>query len=204
MSLVAELQRRRVFRALVGYGIAAFAILQIIEPIMHGLHWPDAVLSYVVVALALGFPLVVTLAWVFDVNAGKIERTASTAPATGPRGARLAVLLVGIGVVAAAPGVVWYFMLRSHPAASSNDEALRAKLDAVPPGSEIRAAPSIAVLAFADMSPGKDQEYFADGLAEELLNLLAKVPGLHVAGRTSSFAFKGKNEDLRRDRKSVV
>jgi TolB-like protein len=58
------------------------------------------------------------------------------------------------------------------------------------------AAPSIAVLAFADMSPGKDQEYFADGLSEELLNLLAKVPGLRVAARTSSFAFKGKNEDV--------
>ena len=60
--LLEELNRRRVFRALVGYGIAAFAILQVIEPVMHGLHWPDAVLSYTVVALALGFPLVVALA----------------------------------------------------------------------------------------------------------------------------------------------
>jgi hypothetical protein len=80
LPLLAELQRRRVFRALVGYGIAAFAVLQIIEPIMHGLHWPDEVLSYVVVALAVGFPVVVSLAWIFDVNAfGRIERT-------GPRG----------------------------------------------------------------------------------------------------------------------
>ena len=55
-SLVAELQRRRVFRALVGYGIAAFAVLQIAEPIMHAVHWPDAVLSYIVAALAIGFP----------------------------------------------------------------------------------------------------------------------------------------------------
>src|SRR5262245_32235764 len=73
--LFEELKRRGVFRALVGYGGAAFAVLQIIEPIMHGLHWPDAVLSYAVVALALGFPLVVALAWIFDVNAGRIERT---------------------------------------------------------------------------------------------------------------------------------
>ena len=57
--------------------------------------------------------------------------------------------------------------------------------------------PSIAVLPFADLSPGKDQEYFSDGLAEELLNSLVKVQGLHVAARTSSFQFKGKNEDLR-------
>src|SRR2546427_2475002 len=73
-SLVAELKRRRVFRALVGYGIAAFAVLQIIEPVMHGLHWPDAVLSYVVVALAVGFPIVVSLAWIFDAKSGRFER----------------------------------------------------------------------------------------------------------------------------------
>jgi TolB-like protein len=57
---------------------------------------------------------------------------------------------------------------------------------------------SLAVLPFADMSPGKDQEYFSDGLAEELLNALAKIPDLKVAGRTSSFSFKGKNEDLKK------
>src|SRR5437868_10578284 len=75
LHLIAELKRRRVFRALIGYGIAAFAVLQIVEPVMHGLHWPDAVLSYVVVALALGFPLVRALAWILDVNEGRIERT---------------------------------------------------------------------------------------------------------------------------------
>src|SRR3989442_5970223 len=63
LPLLAELKRRRVFRALVGYGLVAFAVLQISEPVMHGLHWPESVLSYVVVALALGFPIVVGLAW---------------------------------------------------------------------------------------------------------------------------------------------
>src|SRR5262249_23647025 len=67
-SWFAELLRRRVFRALVAYGIAAFAVLQIIEPIMHGLHWPETVLSYVVAALAAGFPVVISLAWVFDIK----------------------------------------------------------------------------------------------------------------------------------------
>ena len=68
LAVLDELKRRRVFRALVVYGILAFAVIQIIEPVMHGLHWPDAVLSYVVVALALGFPVVVALAWIFDVR----------------------------------------------------------------------------------------------------------------------------------------
>jgi TolB-like protein/Tfp pilus assembly protein PilF len=175
LPLLAELKRRRVFRALVGYGIAAFAVLQIIEPVMHGFHWPDSVLSYVVAALAVGFPIVVTLAWIFDVNQGRIERTAG-----GPVGARLAALLIAIGLAAAAPGVGWYFFVRGVARAPS-----------------AQPAPSIAVLPFVDMSAQKDQEYFSDGVAEEILNALAQVEGLRVAGRTSSFSFKGKNEDLR-------
>src|SRR6266481_8495395 len=99
LSFVAELQRRRVFRALIGYAVAAFAVLQVIEPVMHGLHWPEAVLSYVVVALALGFPVVVTLAWRFDVRGGRIERTD---PATARQaGLHPAVLVVAIAVLGA-------------------------------------------------------------------------------------------------------
>src|SRR5437868_5595258 len=86
LPLLAELQRRRVFRALIAYGIAAFAVLQIVEPVMHGLHWPESIPSYVVLGLAAGFPVVVALAWIFDVNAGRIERTVSASPATGVSG----------------------------------------------------------------------------------------------------------------------
>src|SRR6266852_7927049 len=127
----AELKRRRVFRALIGYGIASFAVLQIIEPIMHGLHWSEAVLSYVVVALALGFPLVVSLAWIFDVKAGRIERTAAEGQ-PGLRGVALALLLVGIGLAAAAPGVLYYFVFRSKAEATG----------------AAAGAPSVAVLPF--------------------------------------------------------
>ena len=169
-SLWQELKGRRVFRALVTWGVAAFAILQIIEPVMHAWHWPDAVLTWVVAVLAVGFPLVGGLAWVFDADGG--------ARAATPHRPRLGLVLVAVGVAAATPGLVWYFGFhRAHAAAATG--------------------PSIAVLPLADMSAQKDQEYFGDGLAEELLNLLAQVPGLHVAGRTSSFAFKGKSDDLR-------
>src|SRR2546425_1040032 len=152
---------------------------------MHGLHWPEAVLSYVVVALALGFPMVVGFAWVFDLNSGRIERSATAVP---PRlqGAPLVLLLSAIGVLAAAPGVLYYFVVRgsSHGRGTTSNESGRAN-------------PSVAVLPFADMSPQRDQEYFSDGLADEILNALAQVQGLDVAGRTSSFSFKGKNEDVR-------
>jgi len=170
IPLFIELKRRRVFRALIAYGIAAFAVLQIVEPVMHGFRWPESTLSYVVIALAAGFPIVVALAWIFDVNQGRIERTVGE-----PLRLPIAAVLVGLGVLAAAPGLFWYLHFRT-PAASPN--------------------PSIAVLPFADMSPGKDQEYLSDGIAEEILNSLAQVDGLRVAGRTSSFSFKGKNEEL--------
>jgi TolB-like protein len=166
-AFFAEFRRRRVVRALLAYGIAAFAVLQIVEPVMHGLHWPDAVLSYVVVALAAGFPIVIAVAWTFDVAGGTAGRPT----------ARTAVVIAAVAVVAAAPGVAW-FLLRKRPP---------------PPGGE---TPSIAVIPLVNLSSDKEQDYFSDGLTEELLDLLAKVPGLHVAARTSTFAFKGRDDDI--------
>ncbi len=188
-AFFAELKRRRVVRALIGYGIAAFAVLQIIEPIMHGFHWPDSLLSYVVAALAGGFPIVVCLAWIFDVNAGRIERTAPTPDLRRPPLA----LLIGIGAVIAAPGLAWYFLLRTRHAAP----VTVAPTAVLSPAAAAAAQPSIAVLPFADLSRRGDQSYFAEGVAEEILNSLAHVQGLKVIGRTSSFSFRGKDADLR-------
>jgi TolB-like protein/Flp pilus assembly protein TadD len=190
-----ELKRRRVFRALLGYGVVAFGLLQLAEPVMHGLGLPETSLRLLVVTLAAGFPVTVALAWIFDVKAGKVERTAEATLAEGSArtplgGLRLALLLVGLGLAAASPGVVYFFgpwSARPAPVPAPSAEP-RATAPAAPP--------SVAVLPFADMSPAKDQEYFADGIAEEILNTLAHLPGLRVAGRTSSFSFKGKNEDL--------
>ena len=75
-SLFGELKRRRVIRALVGYGIASFAVLQVSEPVIHALHLPEWTLSFMVVALGAGFPIVVVLAWAFDVSSSGVERTA--------------------------------------------------------------------------------------------------------------------------------
>ena len=171
MAFFEELKQRRVVRTLVGYGVAAFAVLQVVEPIMHGLHWPDAVLTYVVVALALGFPVAVSLAWAFDIKGGKILR----APAGELRGARLVAMLLALGLGAAVPGVVYFFVVR-RPAASP-----------------AAAPPSIAVLPFVNMSSNKETDYFSDGITEELINALAHVEGLRVASRTAVFALKGKD-----------
>ncbi len=74
-QVILELRRRRVFRALVVWGVVAFAVLQVYEPVMHGLHLPEWTLSFVVVVLGLGFPVTAALAWVFDLKASGIERT---------------------------------------------------------------------------------------------------------------------------------
>jgi TolB-like protein/Tfp pilus assembly protein PilF len=183
-DLVTELKRRRVFRVMAGYGIFTFAVLQVIEPIMHGAHLPDWVLTAVLVALAVGFPVAVVLSWLFDLTADGVKRTPA---ATGPGGlrlsrARLAAVLLGVGLLAALPGLGWYAWKRGREAAP------------VVPATDGTA--SIAVLPFADLSPNHDQDYFADGVAEEILNALAHVEGLRVPGRTSSFWFKGKDARL--------
>jgi TolB-like protein/Flp pilus assembly protein TadD len=184
-SWFAELKRRRVFRALVGYGIASFAVLQIIEPIMHGAHWPEVVLSYVVAALAAGFPIVITLAWVFDVKAGRIERTAPAA-ATGLRGVPLALLLIAIGVVAAAPGLFYYFVVRGGARSFSTEGSNSASN-----------ASSIAVLPFASLSSGEENAYFAQGFHDELLRQMGRIGNLQVISRTSVMQYKDGARNLR-------
>lgn len=183
------MKRRRVFRVLIGWGVVSFAILQVVEPIQHALGLSDAALKVVVVLLALGFPVSMVLAWAFDINQGAIERTPPST-AAGLRGPRLLMLLVGLGALVAAPGVIWFF---SRPQSAGEAQA---RLDAAPPATDSRPAPSIAVLPLVNMSSDKEQEYFSDGLSEELLNLLAQVPQLRVIARTSSFSFKGKSVDV--------
>jgi adenylate cyclase len=178
----AELKRRRVFRALVGYGIAVFAVLQVIEPIMHGAHWPDAVLSYVVAALAAGFPVVVTLAWIFDVKAGRIERTAPAPAAIGLRGVPLAILLAAIGVLSAAPGLFYYFVLRGHSAKTSG------------PADNVA---SVAILPFASLSTGEENAYFAEGFHDELLRQMGRIGDLQVISRTSVIQYKNGTRSSR-------
>lgn len=185
-----ELKRRRVFRVLVGYGLVAFVVLQIAQLLIRALYLADATLTYVVLALALGFPVAVVLAWAFDVSSEGVKRYArGSAETPGLRGAGLALVLVGIGLAAAAPGLAWYFLLHDGArTASTRDGERRAAAE----------RSSIAVLPFANMSSDQESEYFSDGMTEELINALANVDGLRVASRTSAFAFKGKNLSIRK------
>jgi serine/threonine-protein kinase len=189
-EIFAELRRRRVFRALLGWGIASFAILQIVEPVMHAYHLPEWTLTVVVTVLAAGFPITVILSWIYDLTATGVIRTAAPSWQSRPWSARARTigLLLGLGLAAAAPGLVYFFVWPG---------AARVHAPAGPAKAASAEIPSIAVLPFVNLSSDREQEYFSDGITDEILNELAQVKGLRVIGRTSSFSMKGKNEDLR-------
>jgi TolB-like protein len=191
-AFLEELRRRRVFRALVGWGIFAFAVLQVYEPVMHGLHLPEWTLSLVVLLLAAGFPATVALSWIFDLSSEGIERTP---PAPAPAGAagrgspaRVALLMLALGLLGAVPGLGWYFLWRA-PAVTV----------AAPPAAAGTAptARTVAVLPLVNLSGDAAQEYFSDGMTEEITSKLSRLSGLAVTARTSAAPYKGSRRSAR-------
>jgi TolB-like protein/tetratricopeptide (TPR) repeat protein len=197
---LSEMQRRHVPRVLGGYAIAAWLLVEsytTIQPILwEGYEWTHRL---VVILALLGLPLTFVLAWVFDITPQGVRRTADldagdapVVPVTGVQDAttsqrRLtpkAAGFFGLGILVALVGFAAYAEYGLERQASPG----RA------PDAPIE---SIAVLPFVDMSSARDQEFFSDGIAEELLNRLAQVPDLHVAARTSSFAFRNRQDDVR-------
>jgi adenylate cyclase len=180
-SVWAELRRRRVVRTASVYVVAGWATTQIASTVGPVLLLPDWFPRAVVLLVVLGFPVAVGLAWAFDVTPDGIRRArrGPAPPAPRPHAFRYA----AAGALAALVLTAGYMRVVANGDAGSAQAA----------GEAIR---SLAVLPFVDMSSTGDQEYFSDGIAEELLNVLAQLPGLQVAARTSSFAFKGQNEHV--------
>ena len=173
-----RVKEHKVVQWTIAYGAAAYTLLHIVEMVANALDWPHYVVRIVTLNLILGVPVAATLAWYHGHRA--LRRV------SGPELAILTVLLIIAG------GVLWFAGRPSHDHASAGISA-----DTPAPvsnSSPTAAVPekSIAVLPFVDISEKKDQEYFADGMAEEIIDLLARVPDLRVPARTSSFYFKGK------------
>ena len=192
---LAELRRRRVLHSLVIWGIVAFAILQVYEPVMHGLHVPEWTLSFVVVALALGFPATVVLSWLFDLKVMSDTPAASNTGGTSsvpgrPGGLRLAVLLAFLGVGAATPGLAYFFVWPGHGRAALSAFVQR---NTTPGSGHV-----IALAGFADLGTGREPDNVADALSEEVLVALTKVDRLQVVGRVFDLPFKGQPEDIGR------
>jgi TolB-like protein len=200
MSFMAELKRRNVIRMAGLYLVGAWLITQVAATVLPLFDAPDWMARSVVVLLGIGFVPALVIAWVFELTPEGLKRdadvdpAASIAPQTGKRMDRM--IVVGLIAVIALMAIERLWFARSdEPVAAS--VATTAASATAPAQVEPRLNPkSIAVLAFANMSADKDNEYFSDGVAEEILNALAKVEDLRVAGRTSSFYFKGRNEPL--------
>jgi len=197
MSLYAELRRRKVFKVGGAYLVVAWLLIQVAATVAPQLQLPDWAPRMITLVLLLGFPVALVLAWALDSTPEGIK--VDGAPGGDKRIYAIAAILAGLVLV-------WYFRGPANEGTPGPSTAATPADKAPAPapttpdvaGPTSPAQQSIAVLAFTDLSPDKDQEYFSDGISEEILNALVKVQGLKVAGRTSSFYFKGKNEDLRR------
>jgi TolB-like protein/Flp pilus assembly protein TadD len=193
MSLFQELKRRNVIRVSLAYIVAAWLLLQIADVVINNIEAPDWVFQVIMLVIGLGFPLVVVFAWVFEMTAEGLKRETEVDRSdsmTRVTGRKLDLVIIGVLVAAVAYFAVDKFGADSEArlSISTNDSIT------VPPVSA--ADKSIAVLPFVNMSSDPEQEYFSDGISEELLNVLAQFPKLRVAARTSSFQFKGENLDI--------
>ena len=194
MSLLSELQRRNVTRIALLYGLAAWMILQVADVLVPALSLPAWTLRFVTLLLILGFPLVLIVSWVYELTPEglkkqtEVDRDQLRTRETNRR-VNYLIAVLAVGVVA---------MVLAHrflPRAPSTPAAAPATAEGRAPAADAPTAAkheTVAVLPFADMSPNKDQEYLADGISEELLNSLARIPELRVAARTSAFKFKGE------------
>jgi adenylate cyclase len=187
-NFFAELKRRNVVRMAGLYLVGAWLLVQVASTVLPMFGAPDWLPRSIVMLLAIGFIPALIFSWVFEVTPEGLKRDEdvpaeqSIGPQTGRRMDRLIIVVL---VLALAYFAADKFVLNPHRKSTANMAA-----------SETSAAPnekSVAVLAFANLSDDKGSEYFSDGISEELLTVLQKIPGLHVAARTSAFSFKGKN-----------
>jgi TolB-like protein/Tfp pilus assembly protein PilF len=200
-SVFAELKRRNVFRVGAAYAVSAWVLVQIGEAVFPAFGVPDAIFRGMVILLVLGFPIALIFAWIFEKTPEglklekNVDRSQSITAVTGKKLDR------GI-MVALAIAVAYFAVDKFYLQAPTSDEpaaGLSAQTSAGGRGSGEQAerSKSVAVLPFANMSSDPEQEYFSDGLADTVLDALAQVRDLKVAARTSSFAFRGKQQDIR-------
>jgi len=191
MSIFHELKRRNVFRVGIAYAVASWVLLQIVDVISPIFELPEWAPKLIFLILAIGVVPALLFAWAFEMTSeglkkeSEIDRSSSIVTSTGRK---LNSIIVGFLIAAVALLLV---ERQFRPVVTEGPEKEVA-------GEAAQVGKSIAVLPFVNMSSDAEQEFFSDGITEEILNSLASVQELKVAGRTSSFAFKGKNDDLRR------
>jgi TolB-like protein/Tfp pilus assembly protein PilF len=206
MSFISELKRRNVFRVAVLYGVASWVLLQVGDLLFGVLGVPPWGIRLLLGLLLLGFPLALIFAWVYELTPDGLKREAEVDPSssvTAQTARRLDLLVIVLLVAAIGLVAADRFLNHREAASGTSVAASQAPSPTLAAGTNAAAAAvSIAVLPFVNMSEDKANEYFSDGLTEELLNVLANVQGMRVIARTSSFSYKGKEvkiSDVARD-----
>jgi len=200
LSLFQELKRRNVFKVAIAYVVVSWLAAQVLQLVIESFGAPDWVMKTVLVLMAVGLLFALFFAWAFELTPeglkreSEVDRTQSITPQTGRK---LNYTIFFVMLLAIAYFAYDNFMLRRTPAVVPEIASTQSVAEQADAEAQNESDKSVAVLPFVDMSPEKDQEYFTDGLTENLLNALAQLGDLKVAGRTSSFAFKNRNEDLR-------
>jgi adenylate cyclase len=187
-NFFAELKRRNVYKVAIAYIVAGWALAQGIAQVLPVFNIPNWVVRLIVLAIVIGFPIALVIAWAFELTPEGLKRTedADRTP-SAQRPARHAWIFVVIVAGAISLGL---FFLGRYTAGNHATPRQSEATTALP-------AKSIAVLPFVNMSGQAGDDDFSDGITEEILNALAQISDLKVVARTSAFQFKGKNVDLR-------
>src|SRR6266496_1681281 len=174
-----ELKRRNVYKVAIAYAVVAWLLMQLATQVFPFLEIPNWAIRLVIMLIVIGFPIALVIAWAFELTPEGLKRTefADELPKKSGRSSAWIYVIIVAGAIS-----VGLFFLGRYTSSKQ--------------GAELPAK-SIAVLPFVNMSSDRENEYFVDGLTEEILNRIAQINELKVPGRTSCFAFKDKNADLR-------
>jgi TolB-like protein len=203
MSFFNELKRRNVFRVSIAYAVAAWVLLQVADLVLENIEAPSWIIQAMMLMVALGFIAAVVIAWAYELTPEGIKREREvdrSQSVTHETSRKLDRIIIGFLVLAVAyfatdkfmfgrPGDTWQAETPPKPPVTTETRETAGAI-------VTDTRKSIVVLPFVNMSADPDQEYFSDGLSEELLNVLTKIEDLRVISRTSAFAFKGKDVSI--------
>ena len=200
MSFFNELKRRNVFKVAIAYTVASWLSLQMVDLVLENINAPDWIMQVFMLGLAVGLPIAIVIAWAFELTPEGIklekhvDRSKSINRHTGHQLNRGIIMILSMAIV-----LLLTDRFRDEIFGVPEPGDVKTESTDITADDPVTVEPekSIAVLPFVDMSPDGDQAYFADGISEEILNVLVKTHSLKVAGRTSSFQFRGRSEDLR-------
>jgi TolB-like protein/Flp pilus assembly protein TadD len=179
-----ELKRRNVYKVAVAYAVVGWLLIQVATQVFPFLEIPNWMIRFVILLTAFGFPVALIIAWAFELTPEGIKRTED---ADAARQHSRGVVWIVVALIAAALSLGLFFLGRYTAGRGTPRQSEVATI--------FNSQKSIAVLPLVNTSGDPGNEYFSDGLSEELIAVLAKIPDLKVIGRSSSFLFKGKSDD---------